>query len=111
MGECAGLRASVGAERAGRLGPVSRRQLGLGALLRLDLGGLRALGMGSIPLRSLAMVERRLGMVAGTGVGCGILSSVLGAGVRFVLWLRRWLGIRFWLGRLGRVRLAATRAL
>ena len=49
-------------------------------------------------------------MVAGTGMGCGILSSVLVAGVCVVLGMGRRIWIRFWLRRMGRIRLAAARA-
>ena len=46
--------------------------------------------MGALSLRALDVVRRRVGMVAGTSVGCGILSSVLVAGVCVVLRLGGW---------------------
>ena len=91
------------------LGSVPRRQLGLGALLRLDLGWLRAMGLGAVSLWPLDVVWRFVGMVAGTGVGRGLLSSVLGAGLCFVLRIRRriWIRLRSWVGRMGWFWLAA----
>ncbi len=83
----------------------------LGAVLRVDLGGLRALGLGALSLRAVDVVWRGVGVVAGTGVGSGILSSVLGSGLCFVLWIRRWVGIWFWMGRMGRLWMAADWAL
>ena len=67
--------------------------------------------MGSVSLRALDVVRQLVGVVAGTGVGRRILSSVLGAGVRLILRIRRRLGIWFWLGRLGRLWMVAHRAL
>ncbi len=47
-----------------RLGALPRRPLGLGRLLRLDLGRRRALGLGAVPLRELVPQRGlRLGMV------------------------------------------------
>src|ERR1700687_4166452 len=89
------------------MGSVPRWQLGLGALLRMDLGWLRALGMGALSLRALDVVRQFLVVVAGTGVGRGILPSVLAARICVVLRIRR---IRCWF-RLGGLWLVAHRAL
>ena len=71
--------------------------------------GYRALGLGALSLRALDVVRQFVGVVAGTGVGWRLLSSVLGAGVCVVLRIRRWLGLRFrfWVGRMGQLRLVA----
>ena len=52
---------------ARRLGALSRRPLGLGRLLRLDLGELRSVGLGSLSLRPLVLQRglRRMVLVAG----------------------------------------------
>src|SRR5271157_1613290 len=73
----------------------------------MDLGRLRALGLGAISLRTLVLVRQLVGLVAGSGVG--LVPSVLGSCLRVVLGrrLRVWLG----LGWLGRLRLAPDRAL
>ena len=59
---------------------------------------------------ALDAVWRRVGVVAGTGVGW-LLPSVLGAGVCIVLWIRRCVGIWVWMGRMGRIWVVADRAL
>src|ERR1700684_70210 len=67
------------------------------------------MGLGSLSLWTLDVVRRRVGMVAWSGVGRGLLPSVLGAGLCIFLWIRR--RIRIWLrsrmGRMGRFWLAA----
>ncbi len=52
--------------------------------------------MGALSLWALDVVREFVGVVAGTGMGRGILSSVLGAGVCVVLWIRRRVGL--WIG-------------
>src|SRR5450631_1771807 len=58
----------------------------------MDLGFVRALGLGALSLWTLVRLWRQLGLVAGTCVRR--LPSDLGAGVRFLL--------RIWRGRLER---------
>src|SRR5271154_4704254 len=67
--------------------------------------------MGAVSLRALVPLWRGLGMVAGADLRRRILSSVLGAGVCFVLGMGRGLWLRIWLGRLGRLWLAPDRTL
>jgi hypothetical protein len=85
-----------------RLDSVPRWPLGLGALLGVDVGFLRALGMGSIPLRTLVPVWRFVGVVARSGWSrlWLSLSAYLGACLRLLLRIRRRGWIWFWLGRM-----------
>src|ERR1035441_344576 len=52
--------------RRGR-GSLSRRPLGLEAVLGLDVGLVRTLGLGTLPLRPLVPLWQFLDVVAGTG--------------------------------------------
>src|SRR6185437_13570496 len=84
-----------------RLDSVPRWPLGLGALLGVDVGFLRALGMGSLPLRTLVPVWRFVGVVARSGWSrlrlWLSLSAYLGACLRLLLRIRRRCWIRIWL--------------
>src|SRR5258708_37588899 len=74
------------------LGAIPRRTLGLRALLWMDMGFLRTLGLGAVSLWTLVRLWRELGLVAGPGL-CRIRTD-LGPGLRVLLWVWRWrLGI------------------
>src|ERR1700722_16710575 len=63
----------------------------------MDMGIVRAVGMGSVSLRTVVCVWRQLVLVARAGGRVsGILPGV-GAGVCFVLWFRRACRIRNWI--------------
>src|SRR5579862_7166179 len=59
------------------MGALSRGSMGVAALFRLDVGFLRAVGLGSLPLWPLVALWRGLGVVAGTGGGVSRLLSGL----------------------------------
>src|SRR5437588_991960 len=69
------LRLGVVALSDGRLGPLSVWTLGLGTLLWLDVGLLRAMGLGTLSLWPLVCSRRFLVLVARSGA-CP-LSSVM----------------------------------
>src|SRR6185437_8210 len=87
-----------------RLGAVSRRTLGLRTLLGMDMGFLRALGMGPLPLRTMVPIRRSMGVVAGSGWSWlrlrVSLPAHLGACLCFLLRIRRrgWIRSWLWLG-------------
>src|SRR5437762_13674901 len=84
--------------------------MGLGALLGLDVGFLRALGVGALSLRALVRLSRSLGVVARTG--CARVSSRIRARLCFFpgLWVRgAQLVLRSWF-RLRAYGLAACRS-
>src|SRR5215469_7694889 len=65
------------------------------------------MGLGSLSLWTLALVRRRVGMVAWSGVW--LVPSVLGSCVCVLLGLGRGFWFRLWRGGLGRLRLAPSR--
>src|SRR6266550_6305673 len=78
------------------MGALPRRPLGMGAILGLDVGFIRALGLGSLSLRPLVPLQRFVGVVARASVRASLLPSDLVAGVRFFLRVRqRRLWLRF----------------
>jgi hypothetical protein len=85
------------------MGTVQQWELGLGAVLRLDVGLVRALGLGALSLWSLVPLWKPVDVVAGTGYA--VLSADLGASLRVLprirgrrVWRRLW--IRVWEDRL-----------
>src|SRR4051812_4642439 len=86
------------------LGAVSRRSLGVGAGMGLDMGFVRTLGMGSVSLRSLVRLQQFMGMVARSGVRLSAVPAGMGARLRILLWFRRrgWRWSWFWI-RFGRL--------
>src|SRR5579864_9643113 len=95
MEQCSGIRQCLAALSAGELGAISGRALGLATFLRMDMGFHRALGLGSVPLRTLVLLRKQLVLVAWTGL-CRISSAVV-AGVCLLYWLWRARGIWLWL--------------
>src|SRR5438067_8583354 len=68
----------------------------------MDVGFLRTVGLGSLSLWSLAVLQRRLVLVAGSGLFR--LSAHMGTCLGVVFWLRiwqpafrLWLRVRFWI--------------
>ncbi len=92
-----------GSPRGSGLGAVSKRPLGLGRLLWLDLGERRSLGLGAVSLRPLVLGRGRMGLVSRP-----VWASLLGARLCRILWLRRRLGVGvgFGFGGVGWVALA-----
>src|ERR1700739_3411025 len=74
------------------VGSISNRKMGLAALLRMDVGQLRAMGLGSISLWSLVLLWKQLVLVAWTGL-CELPSGVV-SGICILCWLR--LPCRLW---------------
>ena len=105
LGLCAGVWQRLAAlQPDGSVGALSGRPLGMGALLWMDVGFLRTLGLGAVPLRALVLLEQRVGMVAGTGVSA--LSSAVVACVRYVhwFWQAQRFRLRIWIDWLDTVR-------
>src|SRR6185312_330219 len=104
LGKCSGLWSGLVSLGQRRLDAVSRRTLGLGTLLGLDVGFLRALGMGALPLRTLVPVRRIMGLVAGSGWSrlwlWLSLPADLGACLRLLFRIRwrSWIRIWLWFG-------------
>ncbi len=91
-GQMSGCRTS---RRAGRRIAMAT---GSGNLTTAGLGWAASLGAGRRITTAAGCVRQFVGLVAGTGLGRGLLSSILGAGLCFVLWLRRWVWLGFGVG-------------
>ena len=78
------LRRDLGADLGARgLGALSLRTLGVDRALGLDLGGRRSLGLRSLPLWPLGLVERRMGLGSWTA---RLLESLLCSGAGGLDW-------------------------
>src|SRR5580765_1949163 len=98
MGLRSGLWQCLAALSTGYLGAISDRKMGLGAILRLDMGFLRTMGLGAISLWQVVLLRQQLVLVAWTSL-CRLSPAVV-SGICLLrrLWTPRWL--RLWVDRM-----------
>src|SRR5579884_3284648 len=87
VGIRAALRVRVGPGRGRRLGAVSLWPLGVGALVWMDLGQLRPVGLGAVSLRPLVLGSAWMVLVSGWAAWIVLLEPCAGGVLR--LWTRR----------------------
>src|SRR5580765_7151976 len=92
MGLRSGLWQCLAALSTGYLGAISDRKMGLGTILRLDMGFLRTMGMGAVSLWPVVLLRQQLVLVAWTSL-CGLSSSVVSS---VCLLCRLWTPLRLW---------------
>src|SRR5262249_34684770 len=78
-----GLWTGVGAASGAGLGSLSIWPLGMDCAMGMDVGGRRALGLCSVPLRPVGLRAKRLGLGSGAcGGSAGVFAGAGGLGWR-----------------------------
>src|SRR5262245_16298020 len=97
MDQRSAIRRRVGSPGGRGLGPVSLRALGVDGFLWMDVGRMRALGMGSVSLRQLVPGLLRLGLVPGADSHAALLEARAGR----LLWVGRIRRVQLWFRQRG----------